>query len=336
MTAPEPADPAAMRLHPAVRDWMRRVADLSAGLPGLRAPDFGARRAAARRLSDLLAAEFTAPVEPGVVIDDIALSGGTGPLRARRFLPPAATGALPTLLWLHGGGFVGGTIDEILNDRIGSALARRAGLQILSLEYRLAPEHPFPAPVDDAVAAFADVLARAEQLTVDPLRLGIGGNSAGATIAASAALRLRDGGVPVHHQAFEVLPATLQAYGRSAEQYGHGFGLDDAQDVAELYRAGAPQEIVSPLGTADHRALPPALLMLAEFDPLRDGGLAYGEALRAAGVPVTVHVGAGHLHGTPGLTARWQAARDWQGVFAAELARAYDTAGVAPTPPLPG
>ncbi|MFB7844859.1 alpha/beta hydrolase [Microbacterium sp. NPDC056052] len=330
MTAFAPADPATLPLDAAVRDWMRRVAELSSGLPRLASPDPAVRRAAGLRLSDRLAAEFADPVAPGVLIDDIALSGGAGPLRARRFRPRAAVPPFPSLLWLHGGGFVGGTIDEILNDRLGSALALRSGVQIISLEYRLAPEHPFPAPVDDAVAAFGHVRAHADRFDVDPHRLGIGGNSAGAAIATSAMLRLRDGGTRVHHQALEVLPATLQPYGRSAAEYRHGFGLDDALEVAELYRAGAPDSEASPLLAADHRDLPPALLMLAEFDPLRDGGLAYGELLRAAGVPVTVHVGAGHLHGTPGLTARWQGARDWQHVFADELARAYGTGHAVP------
>jgi acetyl esterase len=311
-------------LAPEIRAWAQRVGEVAAGLPVSDAEEgFAPRRLAARMLSDVLAEDFTLPVPDGVRISELPLRGGDGVLRARRFRSASARGPQPTMLWCHGGGFFGGTIDEILNDRISAALALASGVQIFSLEYRLAPEHPFPAPVDDAVEALRDLRARWIELEVAPDRLGIGGNSAGATIAATAARWLSAEGERVHHQALEVLPAALYPYGDSATRYGRGFGLDDVADLADVYRDGAPLTEASPLDAPDLRGLPPALLLVAEYDPLRDGALAYAERLRAADVPVTVHVGAGHVHGSPGLTACWQGARDWQDAFAAGLALAY-------------
>ena len=321
----EEQDAAAAALAPEIRAWAQRIQEVAAGLAASDAGDgFAARRHVARMLSDALAEEFTLPVPEGVRIRDLALAGGDeGVRRARWFRSASAHGPQPTMLWCHGGGFFGGTIDEILNDRISAALTLTSGVQIFSLEYRLAPEHPFPAPVDDAVEALRDLRARCIELEVAPDRLGIGGNSAGATIAATAARRLCGEGEQVHHQALEVLPAALYPYGDSATRYGRGFGLDDVEQLGELYRADAPLTDASPLDFPDLSGLPPALLLVAEFDPLRDSALAYADRLREVDVPTTVHLGAGHVHGSPGLTAGWQGARDWQHAFATELALAY-------------
>ncbi|MFJ6532032.1 alpha/beta hydrolase fold domain-containing protein [Microbacterium sp. NPDC091662] len=305
-------------LNPAILEWIQRIRELSATLPDLESPAIGARRRAQRELSDLLASEFTAPVPSGVDIDDLEVAGGEGPLRARRFRTAAATGALPTMLWLHGGGWTGGTIDESLNDRLCADRAVRSGVQIVSLEYRLAPEHPFPAPVDDAVAALADLRARADELAIDADRLGVGGNSAGATVAASAALRERDAGISLHHQALEVLPAALRIVGESMAA-----DMATALHLADVYRCGAPLAEASPLDAPDHRDLAPALILAAEFDPLRDGATAYADALRNAGVPVVLRIGAGHDHASPGLTGRWEGAREWRDVFVSALSDAY-------------
>ena len=305
-----------------VRAWLRRIDEILVDLPEHGSPDPAAHRRAAKVLSDLLAAEFTEPTPPGVETEELRLTGAAGPLRARRFRSAGSSGPLPTMLWLHGGGWIAGTIDEVLNESTTADRALRSAVQIVSLEYRLAPEHPFPAPVDDAVAALADLRARAGELGVDPARLGIGGNSAGATIAASAALRERDAGRRLHHQALEVLPATLRPLDGPSEQQRRASGMDSAELLAGIYRAGAPLAECSPLDAADHRGLAPALILAAEFDPLRNGAVAYARALEDAEVPVTLRIGAGHVHGSPGLTA-WQGARDWRDVFVAEVAAAY-------------
>lgn len=319
-------------LSPEILAWIRRIRELSATLPDLEAPDMGARRRAQRGLSDLLAVEFTAPVPAGVEIDDLVVAGGAAPLRARRYRPASAIGAMPTMLWLHGGGWTGGTIDELLNDRLCADRALRSGVQIVALEYRLAPEHPFPAPVDDAVAALADLSKRSDELAIDADRLGIGGNSAGATIAATTALRQRDAGAPLHHQSLEVLPAALRLVGESMHRHLRAAGMEDALHLADIYRAGAPLSEASPLDAPDHRGLAPALILAAEFDPLRDGATAYAHALREAGVPVELRIGPGHDHASPALTGRWEGARQWRDVFVDELADAYRTSRLIADP----
>jgi len=316
-------------LPPLVREWILRAEELSAALPDLGSADIAARRRAARELSDRLAVEYSEPVPAGVDIDDLRLDGGAGSIRARRFRPAGRGGPLPSMLWLHGGGWVGGTIDELINDRLCADRALRSGVQILSLEYRLAPAHPFPAPVDDAVAALADLRERAEELGVDAGRLGIGGNSAGAAIAASAALRERDAGAALHHQLLEVPPATLRPFGASFARHRRASGMEGAEHLADVYRAGAPLSASSPLDAPDHRGLAPALILAAEFDPLRDGAVAYARTLGTAGVPVVLHVGEGHVHGSPGIT-RWQGARDWRDVLVTELAAAYAAPALHP------
>ena len=305
-----------------VRAWLRRIEEIVADLPGYGSPDPAVHRRAARTLSDLLAVEFTDPPPAGIEAEELQLAGADGALRARRYRPVSTPGPLPTLLWLHGGGWIAGTIDEVLNDRTTADRALRSSVQIVSLEYRLAPEHPFPAPVDDAVAALADLRARSAELGVDPARLGIGGNSAGATIAASAALRERDAGRRLHHQALEVLPATLRPLSGPSDPRRRASGMDGAELLAGIYRAGAPLAECSPLDAADHRGLAPALILAAEFDPLRDGAVAYARALGDAGVPVALRIGQGHVHGSPGLTT-WRGARDWRDAFVAEIATAY-------------
>lgn len=310
-------------LSPEIQEWIQRIREHSATLPDLDSTDVRARRRAQRELSDLLAAEFTEPIPAGVEIDDFEATGGSGPLRARRYRPASTIGALPTMLWLHGGGWAGGTIDELLNDRLCADRTLRSGVQIIALEYRLAPEHPFPAPVDDAVAALANLRERAVELAIDTDRLGIGGNSAGATIAATTALRQRDAGAPLHHQALEALPAALRLFGPSMQQYLGAAEREAVEHLADIYRAGAPLAEASPLDAHDHRGLAPALILAAEFDPLRDGATAYADALREAGVPVVVRIGSGHDHASPGLTGRWKGAREWRDVFVDELADAY-------------
>ena len=315
-------------LDAGIRRWIARLEELSPGIPGIDSPDPTVQRAAARVLSDLLAVDFTLPIPEGVSIDDVEIAGPAGPLRMRRYRPDAVPDAAPTQLWLHGGGFYAGTIDEILNDRLCARRALESGVQLLSLEYRLAPEHPYPAPVLDAVAALDALAADPQRFAVDPERLGVGGNSAGAAIAASTALRLRDlGGVRLVHVDLEVPPLAMHRVGRSAEDYAIGFGLDQLEQIVGMYTGpdGPADARISPLDADDLRGLPSTLIMAGEHDPLRDSGVLYAERLQEAGVPVELHIGAGHLHGTPGLTAAFDGARAWQELHARHLASAYGT-----------
>lgn len=232
--------PRDLQLDPAVLRWLKRIDEHSATLPDLRHPGTPSGRLAAARLSDLLALEFTADEAPEVRIDEISLPGPAGPLRVRRYRPPADAGALPTQLFLHGGGFIHGTVDELLNDRLCARRARSSELQVLSLDYRLAPEDRFPAGVEDAVAAIGELAANPAQHGVDPERLGIGGNSAGASIAAGAAIVLRDrGGPALRHQLLEV-PDGAASGGESARLFAEGFGLGQDQALMTAYLGPGP------------------------------------------------------------------------------------------------
>lgn len=321
MTEPHEVD-----LHPAIRAWGDRIAALSADLPDLAEPIGPRRRAAALAISDALATWSTAPVPPGVHIEDVEIDGPGGPLLLRRFLPVGLPHRAPTQLFLHGGGFFAGTVREILGDRLCAARALHAGIQVLSLEYRLAPEHRYPAAVDDTLAAL-HALHADRTLGADRRRIGLGGNSAGAAIAASAAIAARDAGGPQPmHLDLEVVPGALAPVGDSARDYATGFGLDDAESLVEVYvGAGAVPEGASPLDVDDLSGLPPTLVTVAEHDPLRDSGLALATRLREAGVPTRVLRGLGHLHGTIGLTAILPAAERLQRVHALALAAAYGT-----------
>ncbi|WBU37497.1 alpha/beta hydrolase fold domain-containing protein [Homoserinibacter sp. YIM 151385] len=315
-------------LDPAITRWIARYGEVASATAGFGDPDLARHRTAAREVSDAVAAEFTSPVPDGVAIEDLELDGPHGASRVRRYRPDHAPVLAPTQLWLHGGGFFAGSIHETLNDRICAALALRSGVQILSLDYRLAPEHPYPAAVEDAISAAMTIAADPGALGVDRRRLGIGGNSAGAAIAASAALRLRDSGeVTLIHLDAEVIPASLPPVGDSGREYATGFGLDGLDELRERYfgPAGPADAYGMALEVPDLAGLPPTLLMLAEHDPLRDAGLLLADRLAAAGVPVIVHVGDGHLHASLGLTAQFAGARAWNHRHAAELAAAYGT-----------
>lgn len=313
-----------VELDAGTRAWITRIGEASLTLPNLASTDPAVQREAARELSDVLAVDFTLPVPDGVVIDDIVLAG----LAARRYRPAAAIGAAPTQLWLHGGGFYAGTMLEVLNDRLCARRALEAGIQIISLEYRLAPEHPYPAPVADASAALTALVDDAGRFGVDPTRVGIGGNSAGAAIAASTSLHLRDAGDGVlMHVDLEVPPTLLRPYGGSGVDFAVGFGLEEMPTIAAMYVGpdGAADDYIAPLDAVDLSGLPPHLIFVAEFDPLRDAGLAYADRLRSAGVRVEVVFGSAQLHGSPALTAVSPAAADWQREHSYQLALAYRT-----------
>lgn len=310
---------------PAILAWAARITQLSSALPELTGTDVAARRTAERRLSDALAREFCAPCTTSVAIRDDTIRTRAGSLAIRRYVPEGLATPTPTEVFLHGGGFISGSIYEIINDSLLTARARRARIQVVSVEYRLAPEHRYPAAVDDAIAVIDLLRDQPRRFEADPARIGIAGASAGAAIAASAALHLRDrGDVALVHQSLEVPAVALKAYGPSAVAFAHGFGMDGYQELPALYLDDRRSTTnAQPLFADDLSGLPPTFIQVAEFDPLRDAGLAYGERLRDAGVPTIVRVGAGHVHGSPGLTATFAPARTWQRRSAAVARLAY-------------
>jgi acetyl esterase len=253
-------------------------------------------RANFERASRALAATGVDDVEAR----DIRVPGAAGELRARVYTPREARGPSPGLVWFHGGGFVFGSLAS--HDSVCRALASLSRLVVVSVDYRLAPEHPFPAAADDAIASTRGVLARASDFGIDPRRVAVGGDSAGGNLSAVAAQALRSDAL---RPAFQLLvyPATDCRRGApSHTQFREGFLLTEAAiewfmscylpDPAAILDPRA-----SPLLARDLRGVPPALVITAGFDPLRDEGTAYAEKMRDAGVEVESWCSEGMLHG---------------------------------------
>ncbi len=252
-------------------------------------------RAMFRQMSGLL------PPEPLAEVRDLALEGPAGPIPARLYIPDPDEVPAPCLVYFHGGGWVIGGLDT--HDGTCRRLAREAGIRVVSVDYRLAPEHRYPAAADDCSAALEQVAARAAELGVDPERLAVGGDSAGGNLAAVTARRARDrGGPPLRFQLL-VYPVTdcdtdRPSYRENARGY-----LLEAPHMAWFWGHYVPEPErrlepdASPLRAPDLAGLPPALVQTAEFDPLRDEGEAYAARLREAGVPVTATRYEGLIHG---------------------------------------
>lgn len=218
-----------------------------------------------------------------------------GPLPARLYAPSADR--LPVMLYLHGGGFTVGGLDT--HDSLCRQLALRGGIAVLSLDYRLAPEHRFPCAVDDAIAALRWLAGAAEGLGLDGRRLAVGGDSAGGTLAAVAALMARDEGLPLALQLLITPGTAARADSESHRRFAHGFLLD--AELVEWFFA----QYIDPADRDDWRFAPlqaqadgvaPACVVLAECDPLVDEGLAYADHLRLAGVPVRLELVRGVTH----------------------------------------
>jgi acetyl esterase len=232
--------------------------------------------------------------------EDTALAGDEGPLPARLYVPCDPAGERPPgILYLHGGGLVAGSLDT--HDSIARALAQFSGCRVLSLGYRLAPEHPFPAALEDACAAVRHLARHAEALGMDGSRLAICGDSAGGTLAAAACQALGGGGIlKLQILICPILDHTRRGGSRREFASGYLVGQDTLDhDLEHCVPAGAdPSDPrLSPLLAADLSAVPPTLVHTAEFDPLRDEGRDYFERLGHTGsaVSYTCHPGMIHL-----------------------------------------
>jgi acetyl esterase len=264
---------------------------------------------------------------PVASVRGVSLPGPAGELRGRLYVPFGASVPGPLLVYLHGGGWVVGDLDT--HDPACRFLAREAGVRVLAIDYRRAPEHPFPAPLEDAMAAVRFAFEQADRLGADPARIALGGDSAGGNLTAAAARLLsRAGPAP----AFQLLiyPVTdLSRKRRSYQLFPDGFFLTESQ--MDWYRdhylpeAGmALDPRASPLLAGDLSGLPPAHVALAGFDVLRDEGLEYADRLRDAGVPVTVGRHTGLIHGFANMVGLGRASR-----VAMEAAAAALRAGLA-------
>lgn len=254
--------------------------------------------AARQALRDLPRRSF----HPELRVEDRAVDGPAGPIKIRIYWPPTDDVTPPVVMFFHGGGFVVGDLDT--HDGTARQHAVGASAVVVSVEYRLAPEHPYPAAIDDAWAATQWVARHGNEIGADASRLAVAGDSAGGNIAAVIAQRSRDErGAPI---AFQLLwyPATLWDSSLPSFTENADAAVLDSAAVATFsrYYAGDVDLFDPPVGMAPGRAenladLPAAYIAVAGHDPLRDDGARYGELLAAAGVPVEVHNATSMVHG---------------------------------------
>lgn len=281
--------------------------------------------ALARRGGPLVMRPGPAPAS----VDHLFLPVDGGRIRVRLYRP-ATPGPHPLYVFLHGGGWCSGGLDE--RDPRCRTVCVGADCVVASVDYRLAPEHPFPGPAEDCFAALCHLVGDAAHLGIDPGRVAVGGESAGGNLAAVICLMARDrGGPTIRHQWLDVAAtdATLAQEGHRAVPDGY---LLDAAAIDEYLAAYLPDPALaaepycSPLLATDHRGLPPAWIMTAEYDRLRGDGEAYAHALRAAGVGAT-HVRLdGHIHASFAFTRLLPSSRAYERDAVAALRRAFAAA----------
>ena len=249
------------------------------------------------------------PMAPGpevAKVEDRTIPG-TGPNIPVRIYTPEGTGPFPALAWYHGGGWVVGNLETA--DGTARHLAVETGCVVVSVDYRLAPEAKFPAAADDCYAATQWISQNGASINVDPSKLAAGGDSAGGNLAAAVSLMTRDRGGPALAHQLLVYPVTARdfstgSYRQNAE--GYSLTLDAMKWYWDQYMrsdADASNPYAAPAVAKDLSGLPPALVITAEFDPLRDEGEAYAQRLQAAGVSATCTRYDGMIHGFFGMSA---------------------------------
>jgi len=233
-------------------------------------------------------------------VENLAIPGPVGEIPARVYVPDG-TGPLPATLFFHGGGWVAGDLDT--HDAVCRHLAKESDCVVLAVDYRLAPEHTYPAAIDDAYAATAWVAENADSLGVARDRLAVCGDSAGGNLAAATAIRARDSGGPAIAFQGLIYPVTDDDFERESyvsNAQGYVLTRDSMKWFWELYVPNASDRknpLAAPMKVESVEGLPPALVLTAEYDPLRDEGEAFGERLSAAGIPSRVTRYDGMIHG---------------------------------------
>jgi len=294
-----------MPLDPQVRQYLDKMASLN--LPAFHAMP----PAESRRLFGAIRA-MGGSAQPVGAVRDHRLDGS---IQARSYRPrDAAAGPLPALVYYHGGGWVLGNLDTI--DGLCRRLANASGCVVVSVDYRLSPEAKFPAALDDCHEAARAVASEPGSFGIDPARIAVGGDSAGGNLAAAVAIRARDRADLA--LAFQLLIYPIADFAFDTPSYlenAEGFGLTrDAmiwywdQYLARADDGASP--LASPLRAADLAGLPPALVVTAEYDVLRDEGEAYAARLRDAGVAVDLRRYPGQIHGFLQLADTFPSARD--------------------------
>ena len=283
-----------MPLDPRAKRFLDRLAALNP--PSVLALTVSERRTGLQQLLS-----FSDPGAGIAHVEERTLPGPSGmPLALRIYRPAAAPAPAPALIYFHGGGLVAGSLDT--HDPICRALSNASGCVLFSVDYRLAPEFPFPAAIADGCHATGWIAAHAEELGIDRARLGVCGDSAGATLAAVVCQTVVDTGEV--KLALQFLLCPIMDFGAttpSRRDYASGYLVDQAtldHDLQHYLGAdGDPAHPrVSPARVADVSGLPPTCIHTAEFDPLRDEGAAYAARLREAGIQTTYTCHSGMIH----------------------------------------
>lgn len=236
----------------------------------------------------------------GVRVSEGTARGATGPVAVRTYRPAQATDPLPLVVHFHGGGWTLGNLDS--GGWLCSNVAATVGAVVVSVDYRLAPGHRWPAAAEDCYAALVDVVERADSFDADPTRVAVMGDSAGGNLSAVVCLMARDrSGPPITHQGLVYPAVDLTMSAASIDSNATAPFLTKADCIAfrDHYLGGQDQRhpYASPLFAEDHSGLPPALVQVAEHDPIRDDGVHYAGVLRDAGVPVRLTEYVGMPHG---------------------------------------
>lgn len=283
------------RLAPGIAEYLTRAEELFSHTAG----DMTVEQQ--RRAFTALCRAFAGPHPQGLSVRDGTVPGPRGniPIRVYR---PAGEGTMPGLVYFHGGGWVVGDLDS--HDDHCAWMAGEAGVIVIAADYPLAPEHRHPVPFEACDATFRHIAAHAGEHGIDPARLGVGGDSAGAALAAAVALKARDSGGPPLALQLLIYPTlgcnlTLPSFAENADAPGLTTG--DIASYLRLYTGKDPEDISDPLAApllaADLGGLPPAVITACELDPLRDEAVGWHDRLCESGVTSHFYLGEGLIHG---------------------------------------
>lgn len=292
--------------------------------------DFDAFRAAENDAAAGLADQVAEPGPEVAGVETVAIEveGGTIDLRIYR---PFGDGPFPAHLYLHGGGWIGGTIYSGIVDIQARERCAGADCVVVLAEYRKAPEHQYPTGLNDSYAALEWIAVHADDMNVRLDVITIGGGSAGANLAAAVTLKARDeGGPAIAMQLLEAPALDLTLRSPSMERFGTGYGLtaEAADRLLDYYlpsRDLSMHPYVSPLLAPELSGLPPAHIMSSEYDPIRDDGERYADRLAEAGVPATYSLQAGHIHISSAFTKVMASARAWRAEVIGVLRSVHET-----------
>ncbi len=303
-----------MPLHPVVQEMLHQMAQADGPAMTEMSPDEA--RAMYRTLN------ATMPSPDGVDVED--LTAGDIPVRVYRVSKDKGQ---PVLVYFHGGGWVIGDLET--HDGPCRQLALAADCTVVAIDYRLAPEHPFPASIDDCYRATQWVADNADSLGIDADKLSVAGDSAGGNLSASVRIKARDeNGPEICFQLliYPVTDARMNTVSYDDNSDGYLLTRESMQWFWNHYIGDdhVDNPLASPLAASDHSKLPPACIITAEFDPLRDEGEAYGEALRQAGVTTKIVRFDGMIHGFFGMTDILDGSRQAMDLASEQLSRAFE------------